>query len=268
VAQLNEQLEYRRFRKLVINLVLSTDLASPERTQIGKSKWKEAFGDPYETLERKLREVAAASENNMNGNHAGRQRRTSLSHNRVYIAGRRGSAISAMSASPSSRPPSRHDDDDNVEEEDDDSLSATPDASEASENEDDHNHNMTVAPKFLTDVASAVAAAETNALRDKFERRMSASSVQSSKYRQRLGILRTVDLSGETIETYSRRGSMATAKSNQSNTDAASVVSTNYQSMIIADEPDELKATVVMETLITAADVAHNLQSWNHMVRL
>jgi hypothetical protein len=33
------------------------------------------------------------------------------------------------------------------------------------------------------------------------------------------------------------------------------------------DEPDELKMTVVMETLMTAADVAHNLQGWDHMAK-
>lgn len=317
IAQLSEQLEYRRFRKLVINLVLSTDLASPERTQIGKSKWKEAFGDPYETLERKLREVAVAtmeenqrnqhgSNNNNNNNNGsshnlqynrGRgQRRASLvntSRMLTIAPGRRGSAISAMSSSPNSRPASQYDDDDNNmpplnssnnnnynynnnlsdDIDEDDSLSATPDASEESDDEDDNNHNVTVAPKFLADVATAVIVGDHNnnsgstAFRDKFERRMSTSSVQSSKYRQRLGILRTVDLSGETLETYSRRGSMATAKSNQSNTDNASIESTtNYQSMLMADDPDELKATVVMETIMTAADVAHNLQSWNHMV--
>ena len=44
--------EYRRFRKIVIDLVLNTDIASPERTQLAKSKWKEAFGDTFESLER------------------------------------------------------------------------------------------------------------------------------------------------------------------------------------------------------------------------
>lgn len=47
--------EYRRFRQGVINLVLTTDIASPERTQLVKSKWKEAFGETPETLERKAR---------------------------------------------------------------------------------------------------------------------------------------------------------------------------------------------------------------------
>ena len=37
--------DYQRFRKVVIDLVLCTDIASPERVQIVKSKWKEAFGD-------------------------------------------------------------------------------------------------------------------------------------------------------------------------------------------------------------------------------
>jgi len=37
--------DFFKFRKLVIDLVLVTDIASPERTQIVKSKWKEAFGD-------------------------------------------------------------------------------------------------------------------------------------------------------------------------------------------------------------------------------
>jgi len=36
---------YRHFRSLVINAVLSTDLGSPERAQVNKSKWREAFGD-------------------------------------------------------------------------------------------------------------------------------------------------------------------------------------------------------------------------------
>jgi len=47
--------EYRLFRKTVINLVLVTDIASHERTQLVKSKWKEAFGETKESKERKKR---------------------------------------------------------------------------------------------------------------------------------------------------------------------------------------------------------------------
>lgn len=32
------------------------------------------------------------------------------------------------------------------------------------------------------------------------------------------------------------------------------------------DEPDEFRALVVLETILTAADVAHNLQGWEQMV--
>lgn len=38
--------EMRIFRKTVIDIVLSTDISGPERVQIGKSKWKEAFESP------------------------------------------------------------------------------------------------------------------------------------------------------------------------------------------------------------------------------
>ena len=94
-----------------------------------------------------------------------------------------------------------------------------------------------------------------------FERRLSATSRQttSSKYKYRLGILRTVDLSGETLENYSSRGSIG--HSVQSSEDGLLEIDLD------ADQPNELKATVVMETLITAADVAHNLQGWEHMAK-
>jgi hypothetical protein len=36
--------DYRDFRTKVVNLVMSTDIASPERTQLAKSKYLEAFG--------------------------------------------------------------------------------------------------------------------------------------------------------------------------------------------------------------------------------
>ena len=35
--------ERRKFRKLVIHIVMCTDIASPDRTQLMKSRWKEAF---------------------------------------------------------------------------------------------------------------------------------------------------------------------------------------------------------------------------------
>lgn len=55
-----------------------------------------------------------------------------------------------------------------------------------------------------------------------------------------------MDLSGEALEMF-RRDSSTTNKKN-------------------LDEPDELRALVVLETILTAADVAHNLQGWDQML--
>jgi len=99
----------------------------------------------------------------------------------------------------------------------------------------------------------------------KWERRLSTTSkntTATARYRQRLGILRTVDLSGETIENYS-----VAASGSRHHGCAASVISGDhaYTVDLDADEADSLKAEVLMETIMTAADVAHNLQGWNQM---
>ncbi len=44
-SQQDKNQEFHRFRSNVISLVLCTDISSPERMQIVKSKWKKAFGE-------------------------------------------------------------------------------------------------------------------------------------------------------------------------------------------------------------------------------
>lgn len=44
----SSEIEFQRFRLFVIDMVLSTDIANPERAQVCKSKWKEAFGGDEE----------------------------------------------------------------------------------------------------------------------------------------------------------------------------------------------------------------------------
>ena len=84
---------------------------------------------------------------------------------------------------------------------------------------------------------------EDEAVAAKFSRRISSGTGtpdrrrSSAGFRKRLGIRRSMDLSGEAIEAYKPKRVVG-----------------------IDDEPDELKKTVVMETIMTAADVAHNLQ--------
>lgn len=238
-ALVPQEEEYRRFRRMVITMVLTTDIASPERTQVGKSKWKEAFGDPFETVERKVRET-------------------------VRMA-RRGSAISALSGVSSRITEGEKNDAD-----EDGSYSLTPEPSESGE-----NSNSPDMMQNIGNIQSQLYKDYQVPDRQKFERRMSAAST-SSRYRQRLGILRTVDLSGETLETYQRRGSLATATSVGSTVGGAYSIEANTSVPSTAaclfpeldDEPDDLKASVVMETLLTAADVAHNLQGWELMVRV
>jgi hypothetical protein len=95
----------------------------------------------------------------------------------------------------------------------------------------------------------------------RFERRLSAASGSKggARYRQRLGILRSLDLSGEFIEPYQRAGSIGFDPGCMSGS------ATVYTVDVDSDLPDELKATVVMETIMTASDVAHNLQGFDQM---
>jgi hypothetical protein len=264
-----------RFRKTVVNLVLNTDIASPERTQITKSKWKEAFGDPFETVERKMRAAeAAAASGGRRLSIAGKEI-VSNSANRGLMNRRmrgRGSMVSELSIDEG---------EDSFDDEIDDDIMDGDDASLTPENSD---HEDLPAGSFVSGVSRShgsdrqnennssdgqhalVATSSSHHVRsaslshvfNSAERRMSTCSRQTtgSKYRLRLGILRTVDLSGETIETY-RRESIS----------ASSVATETYTVDLESDEPDELKATVVMEVLMTAADVAHNLQGWDHMVK-
>jgi hypothetical protein len=73
-------------------------------------------------------------------------------------------------------------------------------------------------------------------------------SVSRSRFQKRLGIRRSMDLSGESIEVYSICSSTGGSEMEADN--------------IYNDEPDNLRATAVLETLLRAADVGHNLQSW------
>jgi hypothetical protein len=85
------------------------------------------------------------------------------------------------------------------------------------------------------------------------------STFDIKKAHVRLGIRRSLDLTGETIEPYMG----PTARSAES---IASITEgSNEPEVGDPDEPDELRATVVMEQLIKAADVAPIMQGWDHM---
>jgi 3'5'-cyclic nucleotide phosphodiesterase len=365
--------EYRRFRKATVNLILTTDIASPERTQVGKSKWKEAFGDPFETVERKVRKEIQRKQSMSSGARPAK-----------ITAGRRASACSMYSEltsdihegdefSPSVTPDSSYNGDDYDSIDDDLSqdgmivsskpfsnvvsssqlnssqptrkvepvgklgaaqLGYEPDT--PSNNDLEYGDNSSLTPKpagsshsvgagakplspskssnavprsnkkalphlphhgskntefkkqavrnmsmsdFVSDIEREATAQSLGVNGDhmskqmaKFQRRFSTSVVtqgatpNNKKYKYRLGILRAVDLSGEAIETYSR-GSATGAVSMAGMSIRTPSIRSPSGTIVDADEFDELKVTVVMEQLMTACDVAHNLQSWDHMVK-
>jgi hypothetical protein len=102
----------------------------------------------------------------------------------------------------------------------------------------------------------------------RLQRRLSAASstktggdlVSTKKFRQRLGIMRSVDLGGETIENYTRKGSIGPASIGRGSL-------AKLKHLEEHDEPDELRATVILETMLLCSDVAHNMQGWDHMLK-
>ena len=99
----------------------------------------------------------------------------------------------------------------------------------------------------------------------RMQRRLSVSAEIPQKFRQRVGIMRAVDLSGEMIENFSRNPSIRTASvAESSNGNQRRLGSSQFEEY---DKPDDLRAAVVMETILLASDVAHNLQGWDHMLK-
>jgi hypothetical protein len=86
-----------------------------------------------------------------------------------------------------------------------------------------------------------------------------------SKFSSRLSICRSIDLSGESIEVYSRRG----RPRRQSMDDSHRSVATEFEGEnkdVESDEPDQLRESVVLDLLLRVADVGHTLQSWDNMI--
>ena len=312
--------KYKLFRRTVVSLVLQTDIASPERTQIAKSKWKEAFGDTHEAVEAKIRsrirrmsiqgkDINVSSQRNAARRFTGESQyseitfqqstadasagATNNNNNAAAAAANANNNEGSSSAPPP--PPSRfesespsgtpensfHEEDITTSEVGNETPGPIAEAPAApaslgrrssgdggggsssqqpqprmarEEGRVAHTTPADTGRLSLSDLLSTT----SHSVRSKFERRQSNTSHVSGRYRQRLGILRTIDLSGESLETYSRHESSAFSSH-------SSVVYTVADAEM--DEPDELKSIVVLETILTAADVAHNLQSWDHMVK-
>ncbi|CAB9521249.1 cAMP-specific 3',5'-cyclic phosphodiesterase [Seminavis robusta] len=283
--------DYRRFRKVSTQLVLQTDLASPERTQIRKSKWKEAFGEDFQTMEAKVKHEL--------------KRRSSTA------------PCHSVLSSPESRRMSADTILSELEQlpELGDSLTNTPEGSEhddsaaevmgIEQDDDSHStHGATAAKLFpgmfskkggggrsrsnsnssLSEMRKGSTAATTSgtSLKDmrsairtssmpkmpgqtdaelgysdnfrKFQRRVSQAAGHQRRFR--LGIQRSIDLSGEFLETYSRRSTLSTV---------AAMQALELDQEEEEEEYDDLRASVIMEQILTAADIAHVFQGWHQM---
>jgi hypothetical protein len=97
---------------------------------------------------------------------------------------------------------------------------------------------------------------------DRYRRRLSEGDDSKRKY-TRLGLLRTVDLTGEQIDHYnlSRRASAVGGLPPPKKPQPSSMAAKS------SEELNELREMVVMETMLLACDVAHNLQGWEQMAK-
>lgn len=277
--------KYKFFRRTVVSLVLQTDIASPDRTQISKSKWKEAFGDTHETVEAKIRsrmrrmsmqgkDINVDSQRSAARRFTGESAYSEITFQQSAAAGSAAGSAAPTGGqdadSPSGTPDNSFHEETNQSGEGVGPILETPaDPSSVGESvgeeksvrsqqqrqmSREEGRSLDGGRLSLNDLLSTT----SHSVRAKFDRRQSISSAVSGRFRHRLGILRTIDLSGEALETYSRHESAVFSSH-------SSVVYTVADEEM--DEPDELKSIVVLETIMTAADVAHNLQSWDHMVK-
>ena len=238
---------YHRFRRECVNLVLNTDIASPSMTQLAKSKWQEAFGK-YMAAQKAGRAALDDSFQESNQDTVEDRQRNHGKHVRMQLEEESSSSSSAL---PKGRGGRRRRENDIDEKE----------TARKEESGNDNSGEATAPPPPPRVLPS-----------------------QRGSFRQRLGIRRSMDLSGEALETFSshrhRLSMKSSSDSDGTGADADYNTTNNTNQWQDGggggggdvddndddDEPDELKATVILETILTAADVAHNLQGWDQMV--
>lgn len=177
--------EYQRFRKMVIQLVLCTDIADPDKTQTFLVKWKQAFGDVKEKNE-DINEPWSPFTSDEEVSSVDGMPPTERKKVSTKKSGRRSGRKKLLAKSMMVQG----------------SVEFQPDSG------------------FVEEIEA---------------------------FRKNLGICRSLDLTGEFIESY-RSGEL-------------------LGSLHSDDDPaDELKALVVLQVLMTAADVGQNFQGWDSMI--
>jgi len=254
---------YWYFRKVVIDLVLNTDIASPERTQLSKSKFKEAFGETFESMERKLKhqmnsgkvtEEGSGDEISLSDSDSESPEPSVNEDDPAVATGSTTGSVGATNSSGLSTVRPKISVLDSFKNKDKIDYGYQQNLSNSGRGNSGGRRKMLRVNSLASGGrrASVQLLQEDEVFAAKFQRRLStmqqipsASRNSSSCFRMRLGIRRSMDLSGEALQKY------PSTRHSPSKTDL--------------DEPDELKAAVVMETIMTAADVGHNLQGWDQV---
>jgi hypothetical protein len=249
--------EYRCFRKTVINLVLTTYIASPERTQVVKSKWKEAFGDASKK----------GYPNNMIVSAVRLTRNEDAADDSSDATSMTPESDDMFDDCSVPRPltSSRSEGDYNMRRAELAFKSVSPKHAKAVDTpmQSISDVRLTPPPRYQN-LSHTERSSQLEERRTRPTRRFSMPStfsyiIDRKKAHVRLGIRRSLDLTGETIESYVG----PTARSAES--PASIPEGSNESEVVDPDAPDKLHATVVMEQLIKAADVAPTMQGWEHM---
>jgi hypothetical protein len=266
--------DYRRFRKTVIDLVLATDIASPERTQVVKSKWKEAFGDKKNLSEKRVNMQILKSEGEVDPDDSSSETSTSITPEScealeyIEVASRVTGSLSDDGMATRRRHNFLSSSETNAS-----SVMANAAASPK-------GSILTPLPSHSTLKSRNRAVSSEDHLIGRGSRTrpsqaerggtatrrfsMPTSAFDIKKAHVRLGIRRSLDLTGEMIETYiatparTAKADSIPSASEGSVDDIADIASNS-------DDPDELKASVVLEQILKAADVSPNMQGWEQM---
>ena len=212
---------YLRFRTKVVDLVLTTDIASTVRMQIAKSKWKEAFGAISTTKGSIVRQnssdtmdtIASTIDQESNSPVEMNQSDSVERIGPDFVAGKTGKKKKRVSG-----------------------------IQKLFRRRQGNNSK-----KQLVGVPEQRPPTKDSA--DKRSQKLKGS-LKAQSFRKRLGILQSMDLSGEALPIYHMTSSSNLHPDKQDN---------------IHEEPDEFKASVVLEIIMTAADVAQNLQGFDQM---
>eukprot|EP00985_Skeletonema_marinoi_P029995 scaffold29969_cov104-Skeletonema_marinoi.AAC.1 len=101
----------------------------------------------------------------------------------------------------------------------------------------------------------------TFAIRGRLSRSMTTPTPRARSEERRLGVRRALDLAGSTIVAYNNSRSSLRSSGGSDDPDI------DFDEDDDWDEIDEFKATVVLEQMIRAADVAALLQDWTNVMK-